>query len=125
MAITKPAFDALPLQKDGPRGNAWGLFGDKDELGMLNLLNEETTLAAAKEIKHGIRVATDWPLNSLKKPCFGRLPFKQEILHKQPRTVNDDILTLNTQSSSQWDGLRHYGRLIGYGEDFVRERVAD
>lgn len=23
--------------------------------------------------------------------------------------MNDDVITLNTQSSTQWDGFRHYG----------------
>ncbi len=28
---------------------------------------------------------------------------------KTPNTVNDDIWTFNSQSTSQWDGLRHFG----------------
>ncbi|KAL3417442.1 hypothetical protein PVAG01_11442 [Phlyctema vagabunda] len=109
MTSETPSFDALPLQKAGPRGNAWGLFGKDDELGMLNRLTPETTLAATKEIVHGIRIATDWPMDQPRTPCFSRQAFHQEIFHKEPRTVNDDILTLNTQSSSQWDGFRHFG----------------
>lgn len=105
----KPSFDSLPLRKDGPKGNAWGLFGDDDQCGMVNLLTPENTAAAAKEVVEGVRISTDWPLGAMTKPCFGRQPFKQQIHHKAPRTVNDDILTLNTQSSSQWDGLRHFG----------------
>ncbi|KAF1846058.1 putative cyclase [Cucurbitaria berberidis CBS 394.84] len=109
MAVNKPSFDELPLAKDGPHGNAWGLFGSSDELGMLNLLTPATTAAAASEIKDGVRVALDWPLDLMAEPCFGRVPFKQEIKNKAPRSVNDDTLTFNTQCSTQWDGLRHYG----------------
>jgi len=108
---TAPSFDSLPLQKGGPRGNAWGLFGKTDELGMLNRLTPENTLAATKEVKNGIRISIDWALNQPKVPCFNRAPFHQHIHHKTPRTVNDDILTLNTQSSSQWDGFRHFGEI--------------
>lgn len=104
-----PPFTSLPLQKDGPRGNAWGLFGKGDELGMLNRLTPANTLAATKEIVHGIRVSTDWSLDKPNVPCFNRAAFKHEIYHKKPRTVNDDTLTFNTQSSSQWDGFRHFG----------------
>ena len=25
--------------------------------------------------------------------------------------MNDDVVTINTQSSTQWDGFRHYGRI--------------
>lgn len=109
MTFKRPSFDSLPLRKDGPHGNAWGLFGDTDELGMLNLLQPSVTAGAAAEIKEGVRVPTDWALDRMSEPCFGRVPFKHEVKHKAPRSVNDDILSFNTQSSSQWDGFRHYG----------------
>lgn len=76
---------------------------------MLNLLTPENTAAAATEIVEGVRVCTDWPLGSMKVPCFGRNPLEHTIKHKAPRTVNDDMLSFNTQSSSQWDGFRHFG----------------
>ena len=114
ISFNKPSFDSLPLQKDGPPGNAWGLFGDRDQLGMLNLLTTDTTIAATKDIVHGIRISTDLPLNFLKTPMFKRQGFHQDIIHKTPRTVNDDVLTFNTQSSSQWDGFRHFGWLWGH-----------
>ena len=76
---------------------------------MLNLLTPETTMAATREITHGIRVSTDWPLDRMKVPAFSRQGFSQKLHHKAPRAVNDDILTFNTQSSSQWDGFRHFG----------------
>jgi hypothetical protein len=120
-----PPFDCLPLKKDGPQGNAWGLFGTNDQLGMLNRLTPENTLAATKEIVHGIRISTDLALDKPSAPCFNRVPFHQKIHHKAPRTVNDDILTLNTQSSSQWDGFRHFGKFLrvekwwGWSADLV------
>ena len=40
----------------------WGLFGEKDELGMPNLLTPEVVAAAAKEIKSGVRTPLDLPL---------------------------------------------------------------
>ncbi|TGO39147.1 hypothetical protein BHYA_0059g00110 [Botrytis hyacinthi] len=104
-----PSFSSLPLQASGPRGNAWGLHGPTDQLGCLNRLTPENTIEAAKEIKYGIRISTDWALDKPKVPCFGRVQFEQKIIHKSPRTVNDDVLVLNTQSSSQWDGFRHFG----------------
>lgn len=51
-----PPFESLPLGKDDPRFSAWGLYGDKDELGTLNRLTDERVAAAAKEeIKTGAR----------------------------------------------------------------------
>lgn len=105
----KPSFDSLPLRKDGPHGNAWGLFGESDEYGMLNLLTPETTVAAAREIIDGTRVSTDLPLDRMSRPCFGRAPLQHTIKALDLDAVNDDVLVLNTQSSSQWDGFRHYG----------------
>ncbi|KAK3369820.1 hypothetical protein B0H63DRAFT_440074 [Podospora didyma] len=111
MLAKTPPFSSLPLQKDGPQGNAWGLFGPNDKLGTLNRLTPETTLEAVKEIVDGVRISTDLPLGGLGSihPCFQRQKFQHKIHHMLPRSVNDDILTFNTQSSTQWDGLRHYG----------------
>ncbi|KAJ5135915.1 hypothetical protein N7448_004469 [Penicillium atrosanguineum] len=113
MSLQTPPFDSLPLRQDGPRGNAWGLFGDQDEIGMLNRLTPENTTAAAREIVEGVRVSTDWNLNSMATPCFGRSAFEHTVKNKAPRPVNDDVLVFNTQSSSQWDGFRHYGSREG------------
>ena len=108
-----PPFSAIPLDPFGPTGNAWGHFGKNDHLGMLNLLTPSVVAAAAKEIKTGIRVSLDWPLNKPKNPSFGRPGMKHEILNRQRgpglRVVNDDFLSFNTQSSTQWDGFRHFG----------------
>ncbi|GFF25548.1 hypothetical protein IFM58399_01070 [Aspergillus lentulus] len=107
---TLPTFDNLTIDPSGPPGNAWGLFGKHNELGMLNLLTPETVRrAASEEIRDGVRFSLDLPLDRIKNPSFGRKPFAQELVNKAPRIVNDDILVFNTQCSTQWDGFRHYG----------------
>lgn len=105
-------FEALPLDPSGPRGNAWGRFGPDDELGTLNLLTPELIVEAAKEIQTGIRISLDWPLSMPSYPSFDRNPFKQELVLRHPNCVYDDILTFNSQGSTQWDGFRHYGILL-------------
>lgn len=105
-------FDALPLDPTGPRGNSWGRFGRKDELGTLNLLTPEIIVEAAKEIRTGVRISLDWPLSMPSYPSFNRDPFKQEIVLRSPNCIYDDILTFNSQGSTQWDGFRHYGQSI-------------
>ncbi|KAI0108639.1 hypothetical protein GGR51DRAFT_514474 [Nemania sp. FL0031] len=107
-----PDFDALPLRKGDPRRAAWGLYGDKDELGFLNRLTDERVAAAAREeIKSGRRISLNWPLDAQtrEKTFFNRAAFHQQLISKAPRTVNDDVWTFNTQVSTQWDGLRHFG----------------
>ena len=45
-----PTFDELP-NFHHMTGCAWGVFGDDDQLGTVNLLTEEVVAEAAKEIK--------------------------------------------------------------------------
>lgn len=51
---TLPKFEDLPLRKDGPPYNAWGLYGDDDELGRLNLITPEAVRRGIKAAEHGI-----------------------------------------------------------------------
>ncbi|KAH7118738.1 hypothetical protein B0J11DRAFT_74215 [Dendryphion nanum] len=119
----RPPFSTLPLDKSGPAGNAWGLYGPNDELGALNMLTPPVIASAAREILTGERVSLDWYLNLPTFPSFNRPPFNWRLENRRhpdgsKRTVNDDFLDINTQSSSQWDGFRHYGyqqRKLFYG----------
>ncbi|KAI8291221.1 hypothetical protein K4K60_002859 [Colletotrichum sp. SAR11_57] len=105
-----PPFESLPFGKDDPRYSAWGLYGRDDELGTLNRLTDERVAAAAKsEIKTGARVSLNWSLTAQPEPFFARRSFHLELQVKAPFLANDDIWTFNSQSSSQWDGLRHCG----------------
>lgn len=109
-SIRLPSFDDLTLDPSGPKGNSWGLFGKDNQIGMLNLLTSELVRkSASEEIRDGVRFALDWKLDALHKPAFGRQLFEKKIVNKAPRLVNDDVLVFNTQSSTQWDGFRHYG----------------
>lgn len=45
-----PSFESLPLDPNGPHGNAWGLWGKDDQLGTLNLLTEDVIAQAAREL---------------------------------------------------------------------------
>ncbi|EKG20164.1 hypothetical protein MPH_02521 [Macrophomina phaseolina MS6] len=104
-----PNFSDLPLRKGDPHHSAWGLYGENDELGFLNRLTEDVVLEAAKEIRTGKRISLDWPLDAQGDiPFFGRQAFHKHLYQKPPRIVNDDVWTFNTQTSSQWDGLRHF-----------------
>ncbi|KAL2864086.1 uncharacterized protein BJX67DRAFT_384087 [Aspergillus lucknowensis] len=106
-----PAFDQLPLHEGDPPYSAWGLWGNGPEsgLGSLNYLTEEVTLRAIKEeVKTGERVALNLPLDFFTPPLLGRAGFEQKVINKDPLVVNDDVITFNTQGSSQWDSFRHF-----------------
>ncbi|KAI9703543.1 MAG: hypothetical protein M1820_005847 [Bogoriella megaspora] len=109
MATKLPRFEELALGKDDPPFSAWGLYGKDDEKGTLNRLTKDLVVEATKEIKAGVRVSLNWPLDAQKDiPFFNRQAFHKHVYEKPPRCVNDDTWTFNTQSSSQWDGLRHF-----------------
>jgi hypothetical protein len=97
----RPPFDSLPLRTGDPPFSAWGLYGDDDQLGTLNLLTPENTLAAAKgEIQTGIRVALDPPLDALLAPSIGRRKLAQTIVRVGDNIpAHDDVLEFNTQVS--------------------------
>ncbi|RDW80807.1 hypothetical protein BP5796_05505 [Coleophoma crateriformis] len=104
----RPKFAELPLDPSYPAHAAWGIYGLDDELGTLNLLTPERTVAAAKEIQTGTRIGLNWGLEHMDYTGGFREILKHEIL-QIGQNCNDDRLEFNTQTSSQWDGLRHWG----------------
>ena len=59
-------FDALPLSNSYPatKLNAWGAHGNEDERGFLNRQTDAVVAAAAaSEIRSGIRISLDAPLD--------------------------------------------------------------
>lgn len=110
-----PTFDELPWFKNFP-GCAWGVWGPEDQLGTVNLLTEEMVQrAAAEEIKLGKSVSLNWPINFPEKPVFKRKsPEIKMIIKTQNGMPRDDEIHINSQSGSQWDGLRHFG-IIEHG----------
>ncbi|KAI0956554.1 hypothetical protein AcW1_005205 [Taiwanofungus camphoratus] len=107
-----PSFDELPKFHNF-NGCAWEVWGKDDQLGTINLLTDDVVKEAAGEIKLGKMICLNWPVNFPSKPAFNRQPPQHEIWTKvEPgvnKTINDDAIHINTQSGTQWDGLRHYG----------------
>jgi kynurenine formamidase len=112
-----PKFDHLPKVEGQPQGCCWGLFDTrikKDEIGTLNLLTADVVRRAASEIRTGRHVQLDWELSgNVQHPGFGRKKFEHKVLDKRASSDGrhagfDDEISLNTQSGSQWDSLKHY-----------------
>ncbi|OJJ07668.1 hypothetical protein ASPVEDRAFT_202613 [Aspergillus versicolor CBS 583.65] len=109
--IPFPSFDHLPLREGDPPNSAWGLWGRGPEsaLGSLNYLTNDLVLKKIKEeVKTGERVGLNLPLDLFNPPLLGRAGFEQKVIDKNPLVVNDDVISFNTQGSSQWDSMRHF-----------------
>ncbi|KAJ3528953.1 hypothetical protein NM208_g9974 [Fusarium decemcellulare] len=103
----RPRFDELPLRPGDPNASAWGLWGDNDELGSLNLLTPEVVRNAASEVVTGKTIPLNLPLTAFGQPMN---PVRKACTHRiiAKGHANDDELDINTQGSSHWDGPRHY-----------------
>ncbi|KAL3477057.1 hypothetical protein BJX99DRAFT_226651 [Aspergillus californicus] len=108
-----PKFDELPSVRNQPQGCLWGFFdqdGKKDELGTLNLLTPDVVLKAAQEIQTGIHVQLDWSMHQPPHPALGRRPIQHNVKDMSSKGFIglDDEIHINTQTSSQWDSLKHF-----------------
>lgn len=102
-----PAYGDLPRLDDVGSNHSWGVFGDDDDLGALNLLTPARVRAAMLGVRTGERVSLSLPLNEPDPPLFRREPFQHTI--KQIGSMWDDRLdTFFPQGSTQWDGFRHH-----------------
>ncbi|KAG9318011.1 hypothetical protein JVU11DRAFT_74 [Chiua virens] len=104
---TLPSFDELP-KFHAFTGCAWDVWGKDDQLGTINMLTEDVVQRAAREeIRSGKTVSLNWYV----QPVFGRQNPSITTFSKYGPSipVRDDVIHINTQSGSQWDGLKHYG----------------
>jgi kynurenine formamidase len=101
-----PSYRELPVKPGAPAGSAWGLFGDDDQLGTLNLLTPERVAAAARLVRKGAVFPLNLPVNQPDPPLFGRGAVRQVFLERE--FSRDDYLdNFYPQATSQWDSLRH------------------
>jgi kynurenine formamidase len=117
-----PSYADLPPAAGGGR-SAWGLFGEQDNLGLVNLMTPERIAAAARLVRRGQVFCLDMPLGSIAPALatFRGAP-RHHVLH-QPGTAGfDDVYdNLFPQASSQWDSLAH----VGYAPDQMYNGVTE
>jgi hypothetical protein len=125
-----------------PKGSNWGEFGDNDQLGRLNLLTRERRLAAIRTVTEGLCFCLSLPLDypggsvfseSRKPPVLSPAIRKDGaasynyplslIAPGSPDVVTDDVVTLHTQYSTQWDSLAHMGQAFDADGDGIAEIV--
>ena len=108
-AGARPEFSELPVQEGAPPGSSWGVFGEADELGTLNFIGPEQVRSAGELIRTGRVFALNWDVALPAPPFFMRQAPNHTIFEKFDGVVLDDWLdSFYLQSSTQWDGLRHF-----------------
>jgi hypothetical protein len=109
-----PDYADLPPAPHGGR-SAWGLFGPKDNRGLVNLMTPERVAAAAGLVRRGQVFCLDMPLGSISPAlhAFRGVP-RHQVLHEGGTARFDDVYdNVYPQASSQWDSLGH----VGYAPD--------
>lgn len=98
----------LPKYSELTDGNAWGVFGNDDQLGTIGLLGPDQVRESAALVRRGAVFNLDLPLHLPARP-FGRLrqPLRQHMFELRGGKGLDERLELYPQFSSQWDGLAH------------------
>jgi hypothetical protein len=101
-----PSYRDLPVREDLPPHSSWGLFGDDDQVGAINLLTQERVLAATALVRTGKRFSLNWDLEQPDPPLSGREPLVHTI-YRDAVGTDDHYDSFYTQRSSQWDSLCH------------------
>ncbi|HYL60658.1 MAG TPA: cyclase family protein [Candidatus Acidoferrales bacterium] len=104
-----PSYSQLPVRNGAPDGSAWGVFGDNDEVGTINLLTPERVVAAAASIRTGKVFALNLPITIPDPPLFtrGKHTHVVKIFPTAPYVLDDYLDNFYPQASSQWDALAH------------------
>jgi len=103
-----PTYRELLERDDAPAGSTWGLFGEGDQLGCLNLVTPEATRAAASLVRTGRVINLDYPVNAFVPSIAGTRPATEHhIFANNPNHRDDWLDSFYLQSTSQIDGLRH------------------
>ncbi len=120
-----PKYSDLPMIDDAGDRYSWGLFGDDDQLGTINLLTSEAVKSSAGSVKKGKVFNLSLPLDLPNPPLSSeRHTYKHEIVHSNRNSRDDKVDDFYLQASSQWDALRHmryrqHGYYNGYEEEAV------
>lgn len=107
-----PTYRDLPAVPGNPPKTAWGLFGDDDNVGMVNLQTPDLVVSAARLVRRGVVFSLNWEQHMPDPPLFGRGPLRHTVIREFPvgGNLGDDFLDgFYPQASSQWDGLAHFG----------------
>ena len=102
-----PRHADLPIREGAPQGAAWGVFGEDDQIGTINLMTPERVVEAAGSIRNGKVFSLNLPINIPDPPLFGRGKHVHTIKRYASYILDDYLDNFYPQASSQWDALSH------------------
>src|SRR5882724_9915081 len=97
-----PDYDDLPLAPQGGR-SAWGMFGQDDQVGLINLMTPERVLAAARLVRKGAVFPLNAPVDAFEPAIAGNRSIpRHQVTHVAGTLVFDDVYdNFYPQASSQ------------------------
>jgi len=110
-----PEYARLPVQSGAPRGSSWGVFGDDDQIGTINLLTPARVRSATRLVRRGDVFPLNWQLELPDPPLFSRRALSHTLIPLQPAGTDDRYDSFFPQASSHWDALCHTHHLE-YGQ---------
>ncbi|MBV8618642.1 MAG: cyclase family protein [Curvibacter sp.] len=136
---------STPRWRHAPPGSHWGEFGPDDQRGRMNLVDARKVLQGVAEVREGRSFCLSLPLdvpggqamNPRRMPpqrfsvlrdgaSAGQQGFCWSYQGEDPDltdVVNDDVLLMSLQYSTQWDSLAHVGSHFDADGDGVAEAV--
>ena len=115
-------YEELPRNEKVGNACAWGVFGEEDELGRINLLTHDVVANAAAEVQRGVTFNLSLPLDLPNPSLAPREPYHHRVFNNDRNTQDDVLDNFYPQGSSQWDGLRHIrAREYGFYNGFTAE----
>ncbi len=127
--------------KNRPPGSNWGEFGPDDQLGRLNLLTPQKVLEGIAEVREGLAFCLSLPLDYPGGRKLNPRRFPPELhpvlrdgwpvrnlpleraLPSSTDVMNDEVVVMCSQYSTQWDALCHAGSLFDADGDGKPEKV--
>ncbi len=104
-----PRYRDLPSATESrPASSSWGLFGETDQVGTLNLITPDAVRRAASLVRWGTVFPLNWRADLPSPPVLGRSAARRVEKDLEPGT-DDYYDNYYPQASSQWDALRHVG----------------
>ncbi|MEK8028591.1 cyclase family protein [Pseudaquabacterium rugosum] len=128
-----------------PEGSHWGEFGPDDQLGRMNLVTPAKVRQGVAEVREGLTFVLSLPLDVPGGRAMNprRIPPQRYAVIRDGQSagqqgfcwsyqsedadltdvVNDDVVRLSLQYSTQWDSLAHMGSRFDADGDGVAEAV--